>query len=383
MSEASAKIAAEKFAVPPETMAKVASDQAAVAALGEKLGKIRLAALAPGSYDEAHRIWQEWMDRAREAGIKLPYGSPSERFSGEFPSYLPEEQEVIAHILLNRPQAGPASRLHGEHPALLTTIGAPGSGKSTLLEETAADEIPCAVRVDPDEGVLENFGPYLWARHILRSAIGESADPDAAKRIEANNRWRLPPYETFRWASNAINTAVAARAVAEERDVEFHWTGAGMFGLSLIRDGYKEAGYRVDALVVVTGREERLRREARRLRPCAPEDFAQKALDFVKLLPQSVAQTDRICVYDGDTVPAATKVFDAVRDPQTRAFRVTACDDDGMRRVLETLKQDVAAAQLPDKAPYQAGLDLLSRMAGIAVLQAPRKSAPDGEKPDL
>ena len=367
MSKISKKIAREKFSIPKDTLQQVTSDHAEVQALGAKILDAPDIRLPPGrAHDKALRIWQDWMDRAAEAGVTLPYTSPAERFSGRFPSYLSEEQAVIKYIL-----SGNAEAAVREPPVVLTTIGAPGAGKSTLLKKLAADETLNALRSDPDEGVLENLGPFLFGRHILHTTGGH---PDPRSPIERQilelNQWRSPPYDTFRWASNIINTNITATAVAALRDVEFHWTGAGAFGLSLIRDGYKAAGYQMDAVLLVTGHNKRLALEALRARPCAPDDFDTKALGYIALLPQSLALADRIRIYDGDAIEPHL-VFEAKRDPASGELTVALRDTDGLSHVLQNMNADIErCTSLPDPKtgnpfdvePARIGLNFLQNL---------------------
>ncbi|MEJ0063035.1 MAG: hypothetical protein WDO70_07500 [Alphaproteobacteria bacterium] len=279
------------------------ADHDAVAALGNCFLPLFLNGdqdiLAP-----SRDIWANWLQQAEEANVVLPYQTPQERFSGKFPSYLESEAQIIEHILFAplqgfKPDAQPVLLDTMGLPVLLDTLGPPGGEKSTLLRRIQAAELPHSILSDPDEGVLENLGPYRLARAVKkldegRRGLEKLQGLPPAKYIGIRNLWREPPYNTFRAASNATNTQVTGKAVAEGQSVAFGWTGIKGYGLDvLIKQGYIPAGYRQDSLVTFADLETSQTLEGYRERPASPVDFVNKRIDYILALPETLPIADR------------------------------------------------------------------------------------------
>lgn len=360
------------FNVPEELIAPLRADHAVMLQLG---GLLSEKGLSVQRHSGAAAGWDTWLKQASAARITLPYSSLEERLSGRFPSFLPEEQKLVLHILSKKSEEWfPQNSMPS--PATRISLGAPGAGKSTLLKELSAQETPGALCSDPDEGVLENLGPYLAVRHLLRDASA-APDPNLPPdlRIKAKNEWRLPPYNAFRGASNVINTLNTGTGLARGWPIEFHWTGAGAFGLRMINEGYKPAGRFIDMVMEVTSYEQRLMREERRQRPATEEDFRDKAVDCIKLLPQSLLAADHFRLFDGDPL-SPRLVFEAYRDIGTREMKVFGKDPQGIAHVLANMEADIARTQKPDPAIGEGLVFLRGLLALPLAAQAQRRERP-------
>ncbi len=252
-------------------------------------------ALSETDKAKADAVWQKWMGKANEASVALPYQTPAERFNGNFPSFDFEESDIIINHTL-------ANAIAQKNPTLLLTGGGTGSGKSTLLSKLIKEEMPHAVLLDPDEGVLENHGPYLWARAVLKMALGKPVAPGASVEeiIAQRNEWRLPAYDIFRAASNAINTEIASEVVAKGYDAAFGFTDIKGDGFAVQLPAYKQAGYKLDYVAVFARLDVRNALENYRERPADPADRVNKVRDFIGALPDYLELCDRTRFYIAD-----------------------------------------------------------------------------------